>query len=297
MKELEKNIINLYGDQGKQWLRNLSVLTDQVKIAHELSNLKPVQNLSHNYILSGLQGSKPVILKLCFDTDALKREAMALKAFAGFGVIKVLIENEGILLIERAVPGISLSSYFPANDHDAIHVTCKCLKRLHQAPLPPSHQFLHIKDWLKVLDNNLNIPEKHLHRARQLRDELIMTASKTVLLHGDLHHDNILQNNDDWLVIDPKGVIGDPAYEVAAFIRNPIPKLLAHNNAAHIIGKRISLFAEILKLSEQRILDWCYVQAILAWAWTLEDNGDITYFKKLTELLSSVLIISNADSP
>ena len=286
MRELEKNIINLYGEQGKQWLANLSVLTEQMKIAHGLSNLKPVQNLSYNYVLSGLQGSQLIILKLGFDTDELKREAFALKAFAGFGVIKVLMEDDGVLLLERAVPGVSLKSYFPEKDHDAIRITCECLKRLHKAPIPHDHHLPHIKDWLTTLDKDLNVPDYYLHKARRLRDELMMTASTPVLLHGDLHHDNILKNNDDWLAIDPKGVIGDPAYEVAAFIRNPIPELLAHNNVAHIIASRITQFAEILQLSEQRILDWCYVQAVLAWAWTLEDNGDITYFKKLTELFN-----------
>lgn len=284
MRELEKNIINLYGELGKQWLTNLSVLTEQMKITHGLSNLKPVQNLSYNYVLSGLQGSQPIILKLGFDTDGLKREAHTLKAFAGFGVIKVLMENEGMLLLERAVPGISLKSYFPKKDHDAIHITCECIKRLHKAPIPRVHHLPDMKDWLTALDKNLIIPEHYLHKARRLRDKLIMTTTPPVLLHGDLHHDNILQNKDGWVAIDPKGIIGDPAYEVAAFIRNPIPELLAHNNASHIIDSRIAQFAEILKLSEQRIIDWCYVQAVLAWAWALEDNGDETYFKKLTEL-------------
>lgn len=75
---------------------------------------------------------------------------------------------------------------------------------------------------------------------------------------GDLHHDNILQNSDDearysfsdggWLVIDPKGVIGEQAYEVAAFIRNPIPELLTHDDAPTIIHNRITRFAELLEL-------------------------------------------------
>ena len=136
MRELEKNIINLWGEQGKQWLTNLSALTEKIKMTHRLSNLKPIQNLSYNYVLSGLQGSQLIILKLGFDTEGLKREAFALKAFAGFGVIKVLMEKDGMLLLERAVPGISLKSYFPEKEHDAIHITCECLKRLHKAPIP-----------------------------------------------------------------------------------------------------------------------------------------------------------------
>ena len=65
-----------------------------------------------------------------------------------------------------------------------------------------------------------------------------------------------------------------------------MPELLQHNNTFNIINNRILKFAIIFNLSEQRIIDWCYVQAILAWAWALEDGGDEAYFKKLTELFN-----------
>jgi streptomycin 6-kinase len=194
------------------------------------------------------------------------------------------MESEGMLLLQRAVPGISLKSYFPGQDDDAIQITCECLKRLHQAPIPNDACFPHVKDWLTALDKNISIPTAYLNKARKLRDELVATSTAPVLLHGDLHHDNILQNGNEWVAIDPKGVIGDSDYEIAAFIRNPIPELLTHDNPLSIIDNRITRCAEILKSSKERIIDWCYVQSVLAWAWTLEDNGDETYFKKLTEL-------------
>ena len=98
MRVLEKNIINLYGDKGKQWLASLPDLIEQMEIAYGLSKLKPIINLSYNYVLSGFQESQPIILKLGLDSAGFKREASALKAFAGFGVVKVLKENEGMLL-------------------------------------------------------------------------------------------------------------------------------------------------------------------------------------------------------
>jgi streptomycin 6-kinase len=137
-----------------------------------------------------------------------------------------------------------------------------------------------------LLNEDLNIPVHYLTKAREVRDNLLRSASEPVLLHGDLHHDNILQHGDNWVVIDPKGVIGEPAYEVAAFIRNPIPELLAQSNAASIISHRIARFAEILELPEQRILEWCYIQSVLAWAWALEDGCDETYFQQLTQILT-----------
>src|SRR5439155_2704170 len=57
----------------------------------------------------------------------------------------------------------------------------------------------------------------YLEKARYFRDNLLEN-SVPVLLHGDLHPENILQNGKDWVVIDPKGVIGPPIHEVWAFI-------------------------------------------------------------------------------
>lgn len=58
---------------------------------------------------------------------------------------------------------------------------------------------------------------------RGLRDQLLSTSPAPVFLHGDLHHENILQGqgSDHW-VIDPKGLVGDPAFEAAAWLRNPV---------------------------------------------------------------------------
>ncbi len=286
MKTFEQNIINLYGEKGRQWRENLPNLVTQLANTYGLSNLKPVNNLSYNYVLSGFQGAQPIILKLGLDIDGFKREAAALMAFLGFGVVEILSENNGLLLLECAVPGISLKSYFPENDDQAINITANVIKRLHKAPIPSTHAFPHIKDWLAVLDSDLEIPLQTLQKAREIRDKLLKTAEPDVLLHGDLHHDNILQNGDDWLVIDPKGVIGEPAYEVAAFIRNPIPELLNHADAPNIIHNRVSRFANLLGIPAKRILDWCFVQAVLAWIWALEDGCDASYFEHLTKVFN-----------
>ncbi len=165
MKAFAKNIINLYGEKGKQWLDDLPKLIMQVEVTYGLSNLKPVEGLSYNYVLSGLQGSQPIILKLGLDVDGFKREAAALIAFSGFGVVQVFSENTGLLLLECTVPGVSLKSYFPEKDDEAINITANVIKRLHKAPIPSTHAFPHIKDWLAALDNDLKIPAKYLQKA------------------------------------------------------------------------------------------------------------------------------------
>lgn len=279
---LHSNIISIYGEQGKVWLNELPQLVTAISSKHGLRDLQEVTNLTYNYVLSGFQGDNSIILKLGLDSEGLAREAFALKCFAGYGAVKVLDENDGMLLLERAVPGTSLKSYFPNQEHESIEIACGVIKKLHQANIPKDHTFPHIKDWLTALDKDWNIPKHYLQKARKLRDQLLQTSELDVLLHGDLHHDNILQNGDEWLVIDPKGVVGEPAYEVAAFIRNPIPELLHHADAPNIIHNRVTRFDELLELPSQRIHDWCFVQALLAWVWALEDGYDANYFQQIT---------------
>jgi len=283
------NIISIYGEKSKAWLDALPQLVTAISSKHRLRDLREVTNLTYNYVLSGFQGDNPIILKLGLDHEALTREAFALKCFAGYGAVKVLVEDEGMLLLERSVPGTSLKSYFPDKEQESIEIVCGVMKKLHQASIPEGHNFLHIKDWLTALDKDWPIPDEYLQKARKLRDQLLQTAKPDVLLHGDLHHDNILQNGNDWVVIDPKGVIGEPAYEVAAFIRNPIPELLHHSDIPNIILNRITRFAEALGLPERRIIDWCFVQAVLSWVWAIEDVCDTSYFEKITGIFDGMI--------
>jgi streptomycin 6-kinase len=88
MSILEKNIIKLYGEKGKQWLNNLPQFVQTIKSAFNLSDLKPVQNLSYNYVMSGFQYGQPVILKLSLNIEQLKQEALALKHLQDLGLLK-----------------------------------------------------------------------------------------------------------------------------------------------------------------------------------------------------------------
>lgn len=165
MTAFESNILSLYGEKGKQWLDHLPNHVAQLVNTYGLSNLKPVNNLSYNYVLSGFQGPQLIILKLGLDIDGFKREAAALMAFSGFGVVEVLSENNGLLLLECAVPGVSLKSYFSERDDEAINITADVIKRLHKAPIPSTHAFPHVKDWLEALDGDLKIPVQTLQKA------------------------------------------------------------------------------------------------------------------------------------
>jgi streptomycin 6-kinase len=281
MTTFRSNIISIYRKQGESWLDELPELVTAISSKLDLRDLKEVSNLTYNYVLSGFQGDNPIILKLGLDSEGLAREAFALNCFAGYGAVKVLAKDDlpdealakagGMLLLERSVPGTSLKSYFPDKEQESIEIVCGVMKKLH-LPTPrlqETSHFPHMKDWLTALDKDWPIPDGYLKKARKLRDQLLQTSEPDVLLHGDLHHDNILQNGNDWVVIDPKGVIGSPINEVWAFVMD--------------IERDIPFIAQYFNYRTQDLFDWYFVHVILAACWNLEDNIDTNLFLRLAE--------------
>lgn len=200
--------------------------------------------------------------------DSLAQEARALLAFNGHGIVELIAQGKDALLIEQCVPGDSLKTYFPAREEEAIAIFAEVMNRLHQASIPENAPFPHMRDWLKALDQDWSdIPSFYMDKARMLRDELLKNPqAPDQLLHGDLHHDNILRHGESWLVIDPKGVIGEPICEIWAFLRNPEPMSM------DFVLRRIDLLSQACSFAPQRIIQWGFVQSILSWVWDLEDG-------------------------
>jgi len=269
--KFEENIINLYGEQGKSWLHNISNIVQEISIKWGLSDLNPFTNLSYNYVVSGYRENQPIVLKLGLDIEALRKEAAALRVFSRHGGIEILLEKEGALLLEQAITGDSLKSYFPKRDIESVQIAANLISKLHKAPI--NQDFPHIKDWLTALDRDVDLPIDILIKARRLRDELLETSTEEVLLHGYLRHDNIIKKGEDWVAIDPKGVIGDPAFDLAAFIMNPIPELADDIDASSIIENRIIKFSSLLNIDANRIRDWYFVKRVLCSIWAIEDRS------------------------
>jgi streptomycin 6-kinase len=257
----ENNIVSMYGDRGKAWLARLPLEVERWARLWGLRELRTYDNLSINYVLTGFQGQTPVVLKLGLK---LEHEATALEAFAGHGAIAVVAHQENALLLQRAVPGTMLKK-----QPQAIKVACHVMRRLHLAPIPLTHNFPHMRDWLASLEKDWNIPKDVLQRARKLNNLMLPTSDAAVLLHGDLHQENILSHGEDWLVIDPKGVIGQPIDEVWACVEDPEHDL---KYISHYFGYS---FDEVVKRY--------YVHLILAACWCVEDNLDPQRFLNLAQ--------------
>lgn len=234
---------------------------------------------------------RPVILKIIPSLKDYGRETLMLTAYNTHRLYPHLFHcdtEKQYLLMECAKPGIPLTNYFPERDEEAVEVVCTLMQKLHQSPLPRNGEAPFLRDWLATLDKPWPVPPQYLEKARQFRDWLLSTPTKTVLLHGDLHHSNILRHGNGWMVIDPKGVVGDALYETAVFLCNPMPKLLENHDTSHLIHRRIQHAANLLNAEEKRVMGWGFVHAVMAWCWCVEDGKDPAYFKGISEVLDKI---------
>ncbi|MBS0185856.1 MAG: phosphotransferase [Proteobacteria bacterium] len=286
--EFENNVRLIYGKKGEKWLENLPFLVEGLASQWNLEDLKVCPDLTYNYVLKGRQGKNPIVLKLGIDLLALQQEYDALQAFKEHGAISIIDENlkRGALLFTQAIPGKTLSSLFPKHDTEALQIACQLATSLHQAPLPPTHSFPLLSEWLKIIDQEWEFPFCQLQRARDLKDELLKNSKQHVLLHGDLHYGNILSDKEKWLVIDPKGVIGDSLYDMTGcLLREPFKLFMSQENILNFLRQRMEFVVIYTKRSLKEIWAWTYVQTIMSICWSLEDGQNVDSKRKFLEIL------------
>jgi streptomycin 6-kinase len=269
MGEFIDNITSIHGEIGRKWLEDLDSLVADLAQKWNLRDLKPFENLTFNYVAHGFQDDLPIVLKVGIRDGLLEKEILALKFFENHGAMKLIESSEGTLLLQCAIPGNSLMEYFPNRENESIEIAAKVIRKLHFANGVPEN-FTPIEELLNDLYKKWDILDHLIAKAQHIANHLLKTTTKKVAMHGDLHHDNILRDGNEWKIIDPSGVIGDPAYEIASFMINPIDRIWKCENAVAIIQNRIEKFSSLLNVDPQRILQWTFLKSMLCWIWTLE---------------------------
>jgi streptomycin 6-kinase len=153
--------------------------------------------------------------------------------------------------------------------------------------VPEAHDFPTAADWGRGFARCRALfgggagpfPPRLFGEAESLYAELLASSAAPVLLHGDLHHGNVLAAaREPWLAIDPKGLVGEPAYEVGALLRNPLPQLLRLPNPVRVTERRIAQLSEELGFERERVRGWALAQAMLSAWWSIEDSGELGEF-------------------
>ena len=275
-----RRITDLHGDLGRDWLDRLPRRVQRCAEEWSLTLGRPFPSLSYSFVAPATRrDGAAAILKMGVPGPALTAEIKALRLMEGRGSVRLLAADpaRGALLLERLVPGTALATLCPEHDEEATSIAATVMQRLWRAE-PAQHTFPRVTDWVsgfrEFRRTRSPLPPAWLDRADRWMEELIQSCQQALVLHGDLHHGNILAaEREAWLAIDPKGVLGEPAFEAGALLRNPMPEILAFPELRRVLGRRIDQLSEQLGLDKQRVLGWGIAQAVLAASWAFEDHG------------------------
>lgn len=296
-KKFEDKIIALRGDVGKKWLEDLPQIIKRYEQKWGLTVFPPF-DLSYNYVAPAqTKDGKDVVLKISFpENNEFITEIEGLKFFNGQAAIRVLKEDmeSGAMLLERAVPGKRLRGI--SSDKKQISIASEVMKKLHKPISQDMNSiFPSISDWAKAFDRHKAkfpsspIPKWMFDKGEGIFREYTGDKKEQVLLHGDLHSDNILSSERGWLVIDPKGITGEREFELGAYLRNPIYDYPKGSDYKKLETQRIRQFAEELGFDKKRLLDWAFACAVISILWYLEDEDKFNdIYVQNAELLNEI---------
>lgn len=228
-----------------------------------------------------MSDGKEIVLKLGVPCEELMSEVAALNVFDGIGAARLLDYDAqiGALLIERVIPGTPL---FKVQHGPASVRTAAALMRRLWRPASDDSSFPTLIVWfgaferLRQQDNGGTgpFPSQVITKAEHTLTELIASSRHRMVLHGDLHHSNILlSESSEWLAIDPKGISGDPGYEIGPFMLNQLP-INSTSATMEILNHRIAVFSEELNISRERLGRWAYCYAVLSALWDFEEAAE-----------------------
>ncbi|MGW4943198.1 aminoglycoside phosphotransferase family protein [Actinoplanes sp. NPDC004185] len=275
-----RNVTGNWGDDGRRWLARLPVLVEDVAREWGLAVGAPYP-LSFNYVAPARRADgSPAVLKLGLAAAGhVALEADTLGFFGGRAAVEVLArdDNRGALLLERAEPGGTLRALVREHDEQATAVLVDMMRRLHR-PAPEGLVLEELSSRVAAFDAHLArfpgddpLPRRLVEQARALLADLCASASRRVVLHGDLHHENVLAAaREPWLAIDPHGVLGDPGYEVGAVLYNPFG---GDEPVLELLPARVEQFADGLGMPVDRVVAWGFVQAVLSEVWDAQGGS------------------------
>lgn len=278
---LARNVVETWARDGVRWLAGLPELIDEVARDWELTVGAPYP-LSFHWVTPVIRADgSAAVLKLGVPGGHLSAQAEALRAYGGHGAVRLLGHDpeRGALLLEHADPGSPAAALVPGADADATAALVRVGRRLHRIPpagctLPElAEEAESFSAHLRRFPGDEPVPRRLVERAGALFGELCASAPDHLVLHGDLHHDNVLRaGREPWLAIDPHGVVGDPGYDCGAMLYNPDP-WRREEDLLSLVPARIEQLADGFGIPVERVTAWGFVMGVLSEVWTAQGGG------------------------
>lgn len=300
--EFKRLMLERTAQDGEEWLARLSDILERSAQRWQLRIQPAFPNLSYHYVAPVTRADgTTAVLKIFTPTDAIEkafaRSVEVMHLYNGQGIVRMLEYDtqDEAMLMEHVKPGTVLSQLVPERDEEANSHYASVLRQMLR-PAPQTHQLLTVEDEAKDLaklrpyygGTTGPFPPALVDLAESLFRELGASTTERTLLHGDLHHDNILFSREHgWRAIDAKGMTGDAAYEPSTMIYQP--QSMNATNPRRLLERRLDQLAEELGLERARLHGWALAKSVLSTWWDVDGQGYISPFGAIVLECSKIL--------
>jgi streptomycin 6-kinase len=300
--ELKRRMLWGGKDQGIHWLERAPSIVRDWCDRWNITLEPEVPTLSYNLVLFGTSPEQgQVVLKLAPPHEEVRSEVEATRAANGPGLVRLIAADPevSIMIMERVRPGIPLKAHTDSgaiSDEEATRIAASEMKKMWVAP-PEGHHLFPLDRWFQALfsyheahpDGGGPLDNHLVELAVEQARDLLATQREIVVLHGDVHHDNILADDTyGWTLIDYKGLVGERGYDIGTWMLNPYGEVGSWPNPREVMDRRLDIFAEELQIERDRLWQWSMVHSVLSICWTLEGgvenwDGDVAVARIMAE--------------
>lgn len=270
---------------GRAWLARLPGVVRELAERWELRLGAPFHGGSCSWAAPAtLPDGTAAVLKVTWPHREADGEGPALRAWGGDGAVRLLRRDveRGALLIERCRPGTELGAA-PLPPTERLTLAAGLLRELWAAPAPPDGRLERIDavcaEWADLVQERMlrlrpDYDPGLVALGADLLRELPTSAAREVVAHGDFNPGNVLAaERRPWLVIDPKPMVGDPAYDPWPLLMQ-IDDPFAHPDPRRVLRARYALVAEVLGEDPARLLAWSVARGVESALWSAA-HGDV----------------------
>ncbi len=288
----KEKMYKFMGDKSHAYIDELDVNLSELTEKWQLTNLN-MMALSYNLVCeahSSLYGE--VVLKLCLPGFEYKTELHALEELNHKYMVELIThdENRRALLLKNLKPGETLWTVpYKERLKIAAPIINEMPRAIYKNIFPTVIGF--VEKMIKYIKERYPTHEilSHLIYLHDKFDTLNVSKNPISLLHGDLHHWNILLS-EKWMVIDPKGVIGYKSLEVGRYMNNQIQE--DGIDQLQCMADMVDVFSTELGLSKDIIRLSFYADMVLSTSWNFEDH--IVDHDNINEKVEIIKLIRNA---
>ncbi|MGO3125675.1 MAG: aminoglycoside phosphotransferase family protein [Advenella sp.] len=244
------------------WIKKWNLVQDGTPIATPGSSLLPVK-----------MNNAMAMLKIARDEHEI-RGGKVLQWWDGNGAARVFARNANALVLERAQGKQSLMQMaLHGQDDNASRIACDTVAQLHAYArrIPGQPELVLLQLWFADLFAAAR-SNPVLQQCANAAQRLLADPEEITVLHGDIHHDNILDFADrGWLAIDPKGLLGERGFDYANLIVNPdLPTVTDPVRFA----RQVQVVSQAASLDRHRLLCWVLAFAGLSAVWFIQDASE-----------------------